>query len=87
MSNGPTLEQMEAKVREVGRLIGRECEPGSGFALFMFTMGADGHITYVSNAQKVDMISAMKEWIAHAKHDLIAPHGMPDHPRNQRRRA
>lgn len=34
-----------------------------GFTLMMFDFGEGGHLTYISNAQREDMILAVKEWL------------------------
>lgn len=38
-----------------------------GFALLVFSFGEGGFLNYVSNAQREDMLCAMKEFIARAE--------------------
>lgn len=46
-----------------------------GFALFWFEFGATegGRVNYVSNAERADMITAVKEWLARAEGRLQEP--------------
>lgn len=59
----PKLLELEAKARAIGRIIGGACPPGVGFSLQLFDFGDSGFCTYISNAQRDDMIKAMKELI------------------------
>lgn len=47
-------------IRQRGEAMGRVI----GFALLTFDMGKGGHLAYVSNADRGDMVRAMKEFIA-----------------------
>lgn len=40
-----------------------------GFALFVFPFGetVDGRVNYVSNAEREDMLTAVREWLARAE--------------------
>lgn len=63
---------LEAKAelfaREIdGRLNQAGEEKMVGFVLIMFTFGEGGSLTWISNAQRIDMIKAMEEWIAKVK--------------------
>jgi len=59
-----SLEQLEEKARDVGHLIGSVCDNmGVGFALLMFDFGEHGNMTWISNAQRADMIKALRELI------------------------
>lgn len=61
------LVHMEKINREVGYLIGRVIEESGskfGFALFMFSFGDGAEMTWISNANRNEMITAMKEFIA-----------------------
>lgn len=85
------LLRMEQAAREVARQVGdiakRECPPGVGFAVLLFTFGGGGHMTYVSNAQRADMILALREQLAHLETGAIAPAGQVNHPANKPGRA
>jgi len=57
------LKQMERTAREVGRLLGGHMPAGCGFALFVFEYGPGGWLTYMSNAERADMVNALKEFL------------------------
>lgn len=78
------LEEMEETCREIGTVIGSALPPETGFALMMFNHGEKGHMTYVSNASREEMIEALKELIARLETKTTAPHGAPSHPMNKR---
>jgi hypothetical protein len=64
--NMAKLVRMEKVNREVGELIGRAIEQsggGYGFALLMFSFGDEPEMTWISNAERPDMINALKEFI------------------------
>ena len=56
-----TLEEAERKTGEIGKLIGSQMPKGYGFALLLFSFGDDGFMNWVSNAQRPDMIKALRE--------------------------
>lgn len=35
-----------------------------GFTLFLFDFGARGNLSYISNADRADMINVVREWLA-----------------------
>lgn len=55
--------EIEEALYQVGQELKKRCPPGVGFALLMFDFGEGGGMFYASNAQRVDMIKAMKEFI------------------------
>jgi hypothetical protein len=55
------LHELEDKAAEVGRLIGGSIPEGVGFCLTLFTFGDGGWFTYVSNAERGDMMRALEE--------------------------
>lgn len=57
------LESLEKICRDVGRIIGSAVPKGTGFALLVFDFGEGGHMTYVSNSQRRDMVKALREMI------------------------
>lgn len=66
----PGLKDAEAAAREVAGIIESVTDrlPGNwGFCLFLFTFGERGSATYISNAQREDMINALQELIEHWK--------------------
>lgn len=54
----------ERALREVGKQLGTKMPPGFGFGLFVFEFGEEGSMFWISNAQRPDMIKALREWIA-----------------------
>lgn len=64
------LHKMERVNREVGALIGESIKQSGGnygFALFMFSFHDESEMTWISNAERSDMIAAIKEFIAKAE--------------------
>lgn len=69
-ANMAKLVRMEKVNREVGKLIGeaiKQSGGGYGFALLMFSFGDEPEMTWISNAQRPDMIKALKEFIDKAE--------------------
>jgi len=56
-------EKAEAMLKEIGELLRSACPKGYGFSLLIFSFGAGGNMFYTSNADREDMIRAMKEFI------------------------
>lgn len=65
----PIRPEVAAEMKDIGKAIANELPPGFGFALFVFDFGGKGHISYMSNAQRPDMLRALKEFIANAEAD------------------
>jgi hypothetical protein len=55
------LKQLETICGDIGKTIHRAVPPGVGYALLVFDMGEAGWMTYASNAERVDMVKAMRE--------------------------
>lgn len=55
----------------------------TGFALMLFDFGGGGNMTYVSNAERGDMIKALYEQIAALQHNVDQP---PLHAGRQERK-
>lgn len=51
------------KMEAMGQLLKKEFE-GFGFCLLVFDFGEGGNMNYMSNANREDMVTAMKECIA-----------------------
>lgn len=79
------LAVMESRARQLASLIHDMIDPyrenKMGFALLLFSFDGS-ESTYVSNAQREDMIKFMREMLAHLETGVIAPHGHPNHPAN-----
>lgn len=56
-------EEIEVLLGELGHWIGDKMPEGWGFNLLLFSFGEKGSMFYISNAQRTDMIEAMKEFI------------------------
>lgn len=70
-AHGPIRPEVRATMLRIADVIGKATPPGFGFCLFMFDMPTDatgqqvpGHISYISNAERPDMILALKDWLA-----------------------
>lgn len=54
-----------------------EMFPGKGVTLMVFDFGGKGRMNYISNANRVDMLTALKEFIAVHEGRRMDP---PDQP-------
>jgi hypothetical protein len=61
MSREAELAELEARARKLAHAIGNGLPKGVGFVVWLFEFGKDGWATYVSNAQRDDMIKALEE--------------------------
>ena len=67
-SDEPIRPEVREQMREIGRLIGSAMPPGFGFALLVFdTNTTSGFMNYISNAQRDDVLTAMKEFVARSE--------------------
>lgn len=57
------LEHLEETARDIGRTIAEATPEGAGFVLVLFDFGPGGHMTYLSNARREDMIAMFSELI------------------------
>lgn len=77
------LLKIESQLRDMGNIINDRLKPlGLGFTLIIFTYGKDGFSSYLSSANRKDMIELMKETIMKLEAGAVAPHGQPNHPAN-----
>lgn len=60
----PIDPRVKAPLNDLGRGIGGVLPAGWGFTLLLFTFGDEGVMTYISNAQRADMVKAMQEFLA-----------------------
>jgi hypothetical protein len=69
--------KIEESARGIARSIGQSVPRGVGFALLLFTFDQkpdeDGFLTWISNAERDDMLAAMKEFIARNEGRAVAP--------------
>jgi hypothetical protein len=57
---------LEEQCRDLGRLLRDASPAGTGFALFLFDLGAKGNLAYVSTADREDMVRCLHEWMERA---------------------
>jgi hypothetical protein len=55
------LELLEEKARDIGRLIGTGMPAGAGFLVVLFDYAPNGHMTYVTSAQRPGAVAMLKE--------------------------
>jgi hypothetical protein len=63
--DGKRMRAMEATAENIGHLLGKAIEtshPGAGFALMIFSFEGP-EFTYISNAQREDMLKMLEEFI------------------------
>lgn len=59
-------EYIKSKLKDIAQKIDNELPEGFGFALLTFKFNAEPNtsdLMYVSNADRQDIVKAMKEWI------------------------
>ena len=66
ISDAPRAE-IEDFLRTQASQLKNELPKGYGFALLIFDFGPDGFMSWMSNAEREDMVRAMKEFIALAE--------------------
>ena len=59
-SRTPRERKLDEQTRAIGHLIGDQLPPGCGFVLCLFEFGEHGWSTYISNAQRADMIAHLR---------------------------
>jgi hypothetical protein len=65
MAKSEILLELEKEARRLGRKLKKEMPPGCGFGLVLFTFGDGDELTYLSSANRSDMINVYKELIQH----------------------
>lgn len=58
----PVPPEVKTSLRAIGKVIDEALPDGWGFALLVFTFGG-GTMTYISNADRQDMLKAMQEFL------------------------
>jgi len=61
----PIDEKMKENMNRIARVITQSLPEGWGFSLFLFEYGEAGSCTYISSADRLDVISMVKQWIAY----------------------
>jgi hypothetical protein len=61
----PVSDEVKETLRHMGRVVGKACPPGWGFTLLIFTFGeGEGRVlTYISNAEREDVLRVMQEFL------------------------
>lgn len=69
--NGPVTsrDELNAKCRELGELVGAQLTSGVGFALLIFDFGTGGNLAWISNADRAEMLNTLKEFIVKVELD------------------
>ncbi len=62
----PTLRRLEARARQLAQQIDANLDEGVGFTLLLYTF-KPGWSTYISNAHRDDMITALEDLLARWK--------------------
>lgn len=64
MSNN--YEEIKSKMQTIAKKVDEELPEGFGFCVLVFPFGErpDGQLMYASNADRLDIVNAMEEWIA-----------------------
>lgn len=57
-------EHLEARARDFADMLRGALPPTVLFGLFLFTFGENGSLAYISTADREDMISVIREWLA-----------------------
>lgn len=58
---GPALAALETATRIQGERLRNAMPEGVGFCLFLFSFGEDGWATFASNADRGDLVEALRE--------------------------
>lgn len=56
-----TLEEGEVACRQLAEALNETMPEGWGFTLILFSYGEDGFSTYISTAQRADMVASLRE--------------------------
>jgi hypothetical protein len=60
-------EEVQTKLREIGRMMKRSLPEGWGFAHFIYTYGSGGSFFYIASCERDDMIKMLEEFIVKLK--------------------
>lgn len=76
----PIEPQYRAEMNDIASLLddalnGDQRPRKTGFVLLMFEFGADKRMNYISNAERADMLSALKELVANFEGRAVNYHG------------
>ena len=57
----PRIRELEEHCRHIGHAIGSTLPQGIGFALMVFDIGPGGFLTWMSSANRQDMVKLLRE--------------------------
>lgn len=57
----PKFEEVRTRLNALGDVISKEIFPGLGFMLIVFEFHKSGISNYISNAERADMVKALRE--------------------------
>ncbi len=60
-------QKVRADLKALGRHVDHQLPYGWGFVVLAFPFGADGRMNYISNADRLDVVRAMYEFIEATK--------------------
>lgn len=66
------LPAIEESARRLATTLSGCLPDDIGFTLWLWSKGDAGHLTYISNGQREDMIAAVKEWLARMEGRAVA---------------
>lgn len=75
-----TLEELERKMQGIAGAVKPMVPEGCGFAVLVFHYGEGGFMNWVSNAQRADMIKALREMADKLENDRRDFHRTPRKP-------
>ena len=69
----PREEKLHQHMLGIAEKLKAAMPSGIGFTLFIFEMGKQGFTSYISMAERADMISLIKEWLKVQEADAQTP--------------
>lgn len=57
-------EEIEAKLKDIGRMVIDSLPKGWGFALHIFSYGEGGNMMFISSAKRADYMNLLREFIS-----------------------
>lgn len=64
-------QELEQKLKDLGKIINNLLPPGVGFTLMLFKYGSDKGLFYISSANREDMLATMKFFIAKQEGHIV----------------
>lgn len=71
----PREQKVHESMLRIAKKLKEACPPGLGFTLFLFEFGDGGFTSYLSTAERADMIRLIKEWLKVQEADQRKPEG------------